>query len=130
MFPNSFIKAGNCIQVVAGVGICFDYKVRLQTQKINFFLCCSAADLLSSPLLPLFLGTELGKQGQAKGLEFWVTVPRRNLGVFVAKGIASTVYCPENKGIKYLACNCLVTKLGLLVKVIASKNILVLQPAV
>lgn len=54
----------------------------------------------------------------------------KELGDCVAKGNVFMVYCPENKGIKCRACDCLVMKLGLLVKVITYKNILLLQPAV
>lgn len=38
----------------------------------------------------------------------------KELGDCVAKSSVSMVYCPENKGIKCHACDCLVTKLGLL----------------
>lgn len=54
----------------------------------------------------------------------------KELGDCVTKGSVSMVYCPENKGIKCHACDCLVTELCLLVKVITYKNILLLLPAV
>lgn len=91
-------------------------------------LCCQLTK--GPPANKSYFGYRAGETGPSKrpgilGHSTW-----KELGDSVAKGNASMVYCPENKGTKCHAWDCSVTKLGLPVKVITYKSILLLQPAV